>query len=349
MEREKLLEEYESNIDLFRELATSMDSLVNILLSSSAIKPHSVTCRVKERSSLAKKIDKKDKYQDISEVTDIVGLRIISNYSDEVDEIAKIIESEFCIDSSNSIDKRAALDPDRFGYLSLHYVVSLKPERSCLVEYRRFKEIKFEIQIRSILQHTWAEIEHDIGYKSKIEVPKPIRRKFSRLAGLLELADDQFVQIRDDLNEYEKTVQTTIKTTPEKIGIDTISIYEYANNSGVVKEIDMDVAKLANLKLKPLDKDDASRHVKYLQFFGVESISDLENELSKNKEYILKRAQDIEGDNQTVSSGISIFYLHQILAAKTLDRTEILGFLNKMSLSLEEDRESFAEYLSNLI
>ncbi|TMR94372.1 GTP pyrophosphokinase [Nonomuraea basaltis] len=112
------------------------------------------------------------------------------------------------------MDKRKALDPDRFGYLSLHYVASLDTRRAELAEYKRFANNGFEIQIRSILQHAWAEIEHDLGYKSRLGVPSTTRRRFSRLAGLLELADAEFVSIRDELRLYEKRVESDLANQP---------------------------------------------------------------------------------------------------------------------------------------
>jgi putative GTP pyrophosphokinase len=217
------------------------------------------------------------------------------------------------------------------------------------VEYKRFAGVKFEIQIRSILQHTWAEIEHDIGYKAKIEVPKQIRRKFSRLAGLLELADDQFVQIRDDLANYERIIQESIITEPENIGIDAVSIYEYANNSPTVGALDKKVVQLASLRLKSLDRKDAARHLKYLKYFEIETISQLEVELIDNSELIVKRAKDVESNHEEVSKGISIFYLHQVLAAKRFTRFEIGIFLDKMELSMPLERNEFADYLSTLV
>jgi hypothetical protein len=71
--------------------------------------------------------------------------------------------------------------------------------------------IKFEIQMRSSLQHTWAEIEHDLGYKSMYEVPREVRREFSRIAGLLELADESFVRIRSKIADYNKQTTENIK------------------------------------------------------------------------------------------------------------------------------------------
>ena len=144
-----------------------METLLRQLLREREIPVHSISSRLKSRGSLAKKVERKGtSYSDLSDVTDLAGLRIVTYFSDQVDEIAGLIESEFQLDHHNSIDKRADLDPDRFGYLSLHYVVSLSPSRAALTEYRALAGLKAEIQIRSILQHAWAEIEHDLGYKT---------------------------------------------------------------------------------------------------------------------------------------------------------------------------------------
>ena len=73
------------------------------------------------------------------------------------------LQDQFYIDEKNSVDKRKALGDREFGYLSLHRIAMVSPQRGKLIEYLRFKDEPFEIQIRSILQHAWAEIEHDLG------------------------------------------------------------------------------------------------------------------------------------------------------------------------------------------
>jgi putative GTP pyrophosphokinase len=105
-----------------------------------------------------------------------------------------MVECEFVIDWENSVDKGELLSPDRFGYLSVHYVASLSPSRLALPEYKQYGSIKAEIQVRSILQHAWAEIERGLGYRNQT-MPGRVRRRFSMVAGLLEMADKEFRDI----------------------------------------------------------------------------------------------------------------------------------------------------------
>src|SRR5207249_2570243 len=81
---------------------------------------------------------------------------------------------------------------------SVHYSVRLSDNRSGLPEYARFAELVAEIQVRTIMQHAWAEIEHDIQYKAVETIPSRIRRRFMDLAGLLEIADREFQAIADE-------------------------------------------------------------------------------------------------------------------------------------------------------
>jgi ppGpp synthetase/RelA/SpoT-type nucleotidyltranferase len=192
-------EEYHRIAEPMQAFQLPLEGLIQVLLESEGIRVHGVASRVKTKTSVERKLQRSDEARNISSLTDILGVRVITYFPDEVDVVANLIEREFTVDRKHSTDKRMALEPDRFGYLSLHYILQLAQSRSALPEYRGFKDIKFELQIRSILQHAWAEIEHDLGYKSEVAVPKAVRREFSRLAGLLELADAEFLRIREEL------------------------------------------------------------------------------------------------------------------------------------------------------
>jgi hypothetical protein len=69
---------------------------------------------------------------------------------------------------------------------------------------------RFEIQMRTLLQHAWSNMNHDTGYKSGVEIPREYIRNMSRLAGMLELADEQFSRIRSELTDYRRRMQALV-------------------------------------------------------------------------------------------------------------------------------------------
>jgi ppGpp synthetase/RelA/SpoT-type nucleotidyltranferase len=230
------LKQYQVCRPLYDAYARNVAALLESLLEDANIRVHSVTYRAKEESSLLRKLEySQDKYSDLADVTDLAGVRVITYFEDEVNRVAELVSSEFDIDARHSIDKRKALEPDHFGYLSLHYVVSYSKQRKKLPENRRFDGLLAELQIRSVLQHTWAEIEHDLGYKTARAIPPEFRRRFSRLAGLLEIADSEFAAIRDALLNYELWARQTLPAHPEKIGIDQVSLGVFFQDNKIMQ------------------------------------------------------------------------------------------------------------------
>lgn len=239
MNVDKILEQFDEQKLNMEKFLISIENTLKQLIDSEEILVHSITSRIKDRDSLKKKIEVKAKYKDISDITDICGIRIITFFSDEVNRIAEMLESEFSVDMKNSIDKREIDDPSKFGYVSLHYVLSLNDKRRSLKENEKFKNIKFEVQVRTILQHAWAEIEHDLGYKHEGDIPEIVKRKFARLAGLIELADDEFLAIKKTVDEYEKKVrQQNINKITKDTKIDLSTVSTLINSSGYKNFLD---------------------------------------------------------------------------------------------------------------
>jgi len=200
-----LIAEYDRRYPEYAGFTERLAELIPALLAENGVSVHSVNARVKSRSSFGGKVVREGKcYSSLEQITDLTGVRIITYFEQDVARVSEIVEREFTIDIENSTDKRKVLESDRFGYLSVHYVLSLGEARCAQAAYRRFAGLKAEVQIRSILQHSWAEIEHDLGYKSQSSVPDALRRRFARLAGLLELADEEFNKIRSDAAEYRE-------------------------------------------------------------------------------------------------------------------------------------------------
>ena len=197
-----ILQEYEDNLPRFREVEAQVRETLRRTLQEAGLAVAAIESRVKGHDSLAGKLELKGhKYNSLANLTDILGLRVITFYIDDVDKVASAVERLFTIDWENSVDKRKIHEIDSFGYLSLHYICSI-PD----FPYR------FEIQMRTLLQHAWANMDHDTGYKSGVEIPKRYLRNMSRLAGMLELVDDEFSKIRIELTDYRRRVQALVRS-----------------------------------------------------------------------------------------------------------------------------------------
>lgn len=347
-----LVEEYRVVVQSYKEYTTKIHELVNSLIQESNIQIHSISSRPKDIDSLYDKVKRKE-YTKLSNITDLSGIRIICYFSDQVDEVAKIIENNFIISNESSIDKRKTLDPDKFGYLSLHFVAKLSDDRSKLLEYQRFKDLNCEIQIRSILQHAWAEIEHDLGYKSSIEIPRDVKRRFYRLAGLLELADDEFKRIKDDIELYSAEIDIKIFEKPEDILIDKVSLEHFISNSPVVKGLGNIIASNVNAKIT--DTVQISFYVKQMEYFNIRTIDDLEKHIEKYKGQIITFAKnwmhldsdylDVEyGDWRTIGKATPLFYLGYVLIGATQECAKIYKYLQSVDIYCD-DYKSVAQQI----
>ena len=187
-----------------KQLSEQASSLLQAALREQNIELNTFERRVKTEESLAGKLEKKGyKYRTLYDITDVVGIRVVTYYTDDVDKVAAIAKQIFDVDWKNSVDKRKH-QLNSFGYLSLHYI--------CYLKEGPLRTIPFEIQMRTALQHVWSAIEHDIGYKGAVKLPPEFVRQFSRLAGMLEMADDEFSRLRTTMTEYRRQVQSLVKS-----------------------------------------------------------------------------------------------------------------------------------------
>ena len=338
-----ILEDYRKQREHFVKLGDVVHAMLADIAKDLGLTVLAVEHRVKAEKSLAGKLERKgDLYNSFEDITDILGCRVICFLTDEIDKIGKKVEESFVVDWENSCDKRTLLKENAFGYLSLHYICSLPfgdkwPDEIC--------GKKFEIQIRTILQHAWSAIHHDIGYKSDFGVPREINRQFARLAGLLELADDEFVRARDNMFAYTEDIRNRIITDDaDDVVINMISLNEYVLHNKNMQKLIKEIADICGAEISVIDPES---YIPQLAYLGVKKLGDIEVMIKENYSLAVSLARKAlsMANLDIVSSSVALRFLCRAeLINKNYEFDKIVEFL-KISLRDEEKAERQAKLL----
>jgi ppGpp synthetase/RelA/SpoT-type nucleotidyltranferase len=168
-----------------------------------------VQARAKEIASFSEKIVRKStKFRDpVNQFTDLCGARIITQTQSQVRDVCAQVEELFLIDWENSVSVEERLKPTEFGYRSVHYVVQLKEENAFELMFGisvpdNVLGLKAEIQVRTLLEHAWADLYHIWAYKNEFRIPPKLEREMAGIAARLEAADNAFSAVQEELKQY---------------------------------------------------------------------------------------------------------------------------------------------------
>ena len=270
---QELLSQYRALLPVYTQMADIIPQKLKAIFDEAGIIVAAVEHRVKTEESLTGKLKLKGgKYSTIHDITDLVGIRVITFYIDDVDKIASVLERLFDIDWENSIDKRKAHEIDSFGYLSLHYICSIPESSYKNEEHPEINKIRFEVQMRTVLQHAWANMNHDTGYKSGVEIPKVYKRNMSRLAGMLELVDDEFSRIRRELSDYRRRVQKLVASgNLSQVLLDGDSFKSYLS----IGPFDRLTRRIASINQAEIQQVDMSAFLPLFKAMGFKTLGDI--------------------------------------------------------------------------
>jgi ppGpp synthetase/RelA/SpoT-type nucleotidyltranferase len=317
MSIDEAIKEYEKKRPLYEEFTKKIESLIEEILRKAGIHFDLIEGRTKSISSFKEKITRSGKqYADpVSELSDLTGIRIVLYYLEDVDAVNKIVEREFRIDKSTSIDKGELLKPHEFGYRSVHYGVILSDDRKKLTEWKTFADLKAEIQIRTILQHAWASISHALQYKREQDVPSEFRRRLFRLSGLLELADEQFSLIRTEETILSQKTIKKIEKGEKNLELNLITLNEYLKKSMLIEGIEASATKIG-FEVNERDKKSVSDLISVCNDFHIMNILKLDSILSEvrpwYKEYLQKQYSYMRTEWTVTPAFLVILILFQV-------------------------------------
>ena len=267
------MEQYHERIHVYERLSHLADEALRHALDTQHVKVTAMEHRIKTETSLAGKLELKGgKYKTLDDVTDIVGLRVVTFYSADVDKVAAIVNAAFVVDRRNSVDKRKQHRLDSFGYNSLHYICRLPKTIVDDPEMPLLNELRFEIQMRTALQHVWSTLDHDTGYKGDVKIPHEYMRQFNRMAGMLELMDEEFSRLRNVLVDYRRQM-LALEASGQLDGVDlNFDTFRRYLETHPFDRLNQRIAAINQAELYPVP---IMPYLRVLQDLGMETLGDV--------------------------------------------------------------------------
>lgn len=271
--------EFQEKVEKYSQLVNSINDVLENLLIKANIPILTVSHRIKSFESFEDKIDRKQYSNPIDQIEDICGLRIICYYRSDVIRISELIATE--LEILESFNKEDLLKENEFGYRSFHIIAKIPDTWSSTPNYRNLTHLKFEIQIRTVLMHAWAEIQHKLAYKSENQIPKSMRKEFAFLSAKLEESDFQFERLKNER---------------ERLKSEFITILTDQNNSPIKDSLNLDELRVWLELNFPDRKEDLSSISKLLDDILEANLdfNDIVNAYEKAKGFILKELEKSE-------------------------------------------------------
>jgi putative GTP pyrophosphokinase len=245
------------------------------LFNGSGVSVSQLESRTKTVESFTEKIARKSKYVDpLNEITDLSGLRVIVHDAAHIPRAGKLIGDQFAIDEKNSVSRGADIEPDRFGYRAEHYVIQLKPEQIALPAWSKFAGFTAEVQVRTVMQHAWAAVDHKIRYKGE-NLPRPLERRLFRLNALLDLADEQFADLQRRSTEVSESYARSMEEGDLDVDLDALSLLAYLDKTRLDHRW-AEIALRLGYKKPVVDRMEAASVLETMRAVGIRSLGRFE-------------------------------------------------------------------------
>jgi predicted RNase H-like nuclease/ppGpp synthetase/RelA/SpoT-type nucleotidyltranferase len=270
--------EYAASYPRVRAATDDYVALVTALLDDAGINFLSVAGRAKSVRSFEAKTTRTDEGRllyptPLRDITDQIGLRVITYLQRDVEAVARLIGDELDVLDDRDMGLETARE-GRFGYASRHLLVRLPDD----VEHAVIGGRLAQVQVRTVLQHAWAEFEHATRYKGVVpaEHAPDLDRRFTLAAGLLELADREFSAIHERLQAASATRDPQVPSSAGMASDDLAQFLteryaeagwsrpdHYAWMSGLLLELGIGSADALRVVLDSVDEEELTRRMGY--------------------------------------------------------------------------------------
>lgn len=211
--------------------------------------------RVKTWQSIRDKLERVNlSLRRVADLQDLVGLRAIFLFKDELDDFQSLLSEAFEVISSEDTAERL-LDA-QFGYQSRHVILKFPDSWLSVPSFQGLDNFVVELQIRTMAQHIWAAASHKLQYKREQSVPLPVRRSIFRVSALLETVDLEFSRVLESRQAYVER-RNSIPDEDRSLNVDALRQVLDSTLPEINKDSDEPYDKLL-LNLEDLGLSDAS-------------------------------------------------------------------------------------------
>lgn len=206
-EQEQLLSiQYKQNHEIYKSFCSYLEGQIKEILKTKEISYYELSFRIKTLDSILEKIERNSlSVESISNIHDLIGFRIIALFKRDVALICDIIRQNFQIVWEE--DKAGQKPDDTFGYLSVHFQISVQQNWLHSPTTHKYAGLEAELQVRTFSQHVWAASSHLLQYKKESSIPYTMRRNINRLAAVLEIVDDELESILNAREAYQLSLK----------------------------------------------------------------------------------------------------------------------------------------------
>ena len=261
-----LLDEFQHRLpQLDITLKRAYDCLTDTLRQQN-IRVSNVKCRMKDEVALRQKLELMGaKCRRLEDVTDILGLRVITFYADDVDKVSAIVRKLFDVNYKYSVERKQLERQENLAGDVVRYVVRT--------------DFPIEIQIVTSLQHVWIALKEETGLKDNQQLPREYRRQFNLLAGMLEHIDTEFGQLRTAMADYRRRIHQLVDSG--KLSEVPLNEETFRNYIGL-RPFDALNQRIAAINQSELYPAPLLPFLPVLQDFQLETLGDVETFIDQN-------------------------------------------------------------------
>ncbi|MBF0628093.1 MAG: hypothetical protein HQL91_07715 [Magnetococcales bacterium] len=195
-----LMDQYDESFDLYRSYNERL--LINLgeVFNKTTLPISAIAGDLMSRPTLKKMLTEKGGYYSrLRDIENLITVRVVVYFSDDIELAVSLISKEFALDDCFQ-PLHENPDQDRFGINTRRFDIKLLPEQYARPEYQRFGSLKAELEIRTVLQHSWSEVKGIFDMLlGRSRLPGQNVNKLAQISYLLKMADEELVRIKDQI------------------------------------------------------------------------------------------------------------------------------------------------------